>query len=63
VRDPACPPLVSDQSNGTTGFQEALVACHGRQIRDPQHPDWSPEAKHLDLLRREMFKGEARHYQ
>ena len=31
--------LVSDQANGTTGFQETLMAYHGRPIRDPQHPD------------------------
>ena len=31
--------LVSDQANGTTGFQEALLAYHGMPIRDAQHPD------------------------
>lgn len=53
--------LVSDQANGTTGFQEALLAYHGKPIRDAQHPDWRPEPKHLDWHSREVFKGEARH--
>ena len=53
--------LVSDQANGTTGFQEALMAYHGKPIRDPQHPDWRPEPRHLEWHGREVFKGEARH--
>jgi len=54
--------LVSDQANGTKGFQRSLLAYHGKPIRDPQHPDWKPEPRHLDWHRREVFKGEARHY-
>src|SRR5262249_39734493 len=38
--------LVSDQANGTTGFQEALMAHHGKPIRDPQNPDCRPEPRH-----------------
>jgi putative restriction endonuclease len=53
--------LVSDQANGTSGFQETLLAFHGKPIRDAQHPDWRPEPKHLDWHGREVFKGEARH--
>jgi putative restriction endonuclease len=53
--------LVSDQVNGTAGFQESLMAFHGKAIRDPQHPDWKPEPKHLDWHGREVFKGQARH--
>lgn len=53
--------LVSDQANGTTGFQEALLAFHGKPIRDAQHPDWRPEPKHLEWHGREVFKGDARH--
>jgi putative restriction endonuclease len=40
--------LVSNQANALTGFQEALLAYHGRPIRDPQHPDRRPEPRHLD---------------
>jgi putative restriction endonuclease len=53
--------LVSDQANGTAGFQETLLAYHGRPIREAQHPDWQPEPKHLDWHGREVFKGAARH--
>ena len=53
--------LVSDQANGTKGFQEALLAYHGKLIRDAQHPDWRPESQHLDWHGREVFTGEARH--
>jgi putative restriction endonuclease len=53
--------LVSDQANGTTGFQETLMTHHGKPIRDPQHPHWRPEPKHLDWHAREVFKGAARH--
>jgi putative restriction endonuclease len=54
--------LVSDQANGTTGFQETLLAYHGKRIREAQHPDWQPEPKHLEWHGREVFKGEARHW-
>lgn len=53
--------LVSDQANGSTGFQEALMAYHGKPIREAQHPDWQPEGRHLEWHGREVFKGEARH--
>lgn len=52
--------LVSDQANGTIGFQEAMMAFHGKPIRAPQHPDWRPNIEHLTWHGREVFKGEAR---
>lgn len=53
--------LVSDQANGTTGFNEALMAHHGRPIREAQRPEWKPMGDHLEWHGREVFKGEARH--
>lgn len=53
--------LVSDQANGTTGFQEALLSYHGKPICDPRHPDWKPEPRHPEWHGREVFKGVARH--
>ena len=32
--------LVSDRAHGTIGFEEWLMAHHGRPLRDPQRPDW-----------------------
>ncbi|HEX4611689.1 MAG TPA: HNH endonuclease [Urbifossiella sp.] len=53
--------LVSDQANGTTGFHESLMTFHGKPVRTPQRPDWSPAPTHLEWHGREVFKGEARH--
>lgn len=53
--------LVSDQANGSAGFQEVLLAFHGKPISEPQNPGWKPEAVHLDWHGQEVFKGEARH--
>jgi putative restriction endonuclease len=53
--------LVSDQANGTTGFNESLMAFHGKPIRTAQRPEWHPEPGHLEWHGREVFKGEARH--
>jgi putative restriction endonuclease len=53
--------LVSDLMNGTSGFQETLLAFHGKPVRQPQRPDWTPEPHHLAWHGREVFKGEARH--
>lgn len=54
--------LISDQVNGTAGFQENLLAYHGWPIRSPQRPDWKPELAHLEWHGPEVFKGEARHH-
>jgi len=53
--------LVSDEANGTAGFQESLMACHWKSIRLPQRPDWAPESGHAEWHGRKVFKGEARH--
>jgi putative restriction endonuclease len=53
--------LVSDQANGSTGFDEALMRHHGQKVRPPQRPEWSPAADHLGWHAREVFKGQARH--
>jgi putative restriction endonuclease len=53
--------LVSDQANGTAGFQEVLMAHHGKPVRPSQRREWKPEAAFLDWHGREVFKGEARH--
>jgi putative restriction endonuclease len=52
--------LVSDQANGTAGFEEALLRHHGRPVRPPQCADWRPKPDFLDWHRREVFKGAPR---
>jgi putative restriction endonuclease len=53
--------LVSDKANGPAGFQECLLAHHGKPLRSAQHPNWKPLPEHLAWHGREVFKGEARH--
>ena len=53
--------LVSDQSNGTEGFESSLLRYHATRVRSPQRPDWSPAAQHLEWHEKEVFKGNARH--
>ena len=53
--------LVSDQANGSTGFQESLLGYHGKKVRGPQRPEWNPHASFVDWHGKEVFKGAARH--
>jgi putative restriction endonuclease len=53
--------LVSDQANGTAGFEEALLRHHGKRVRQAQRPEWAPEPGFLDWHGRQVFKGAARH--
>jgi putative restriction endonuclease len=53
--------LVSDQANGSMGFDEALLRYHGSRVRAPQRPDHRPHADFVDWHGREVFKGAARH--
>ena len=52
--------LVSDQANGSTGFEGALMRHHGKPVRAAQRPEWRPAPDHLGWHAREVFKGEAR---
>jgi putative restriction endonuclease len=52
--------LVSDQVNGTTGF-ELLMRHHATCIRPAQRPEWNPDPAYLDWHLKEVFKGEPRH--
>jgi putative restriction endonuclease len=54
--------LVSDQTHGTQGFQEALLRHHGQPVRPPQRPEWRPAPAALRWHFREVFKGAARHF-
>jgi putative restriction endonuclease len=53
--------LVSDQANGSSGFQELLMVHHGKPVRSPQRPEWAPQESHLAWHGREVFKGSGRH--
>src|SRR5215469_13726089 len=49
--------FVSDQAHGTDGFHETLLRHHGRTIRLPQRPEWSPDPSFAEWHGREVFKG------
>jgi putative restriction endonuclease len=53
--------LVSEQANGSTGLEEALLRYHGVQVRPPQRPEYRPAPEHLDWHAREVFRRPARH--
>jgi putative restriction endonuclease len=53
--------LVSDQANGTDGFQDGLLRHHGKAARSAQRPEWNPKRDFLAWHGREVFKGKARH--
>ncbi len=53
--------LVSEQANGTAGFEEALLRHHNKPVRQAQRPEWRPAHVHLDWHAKEVFKGKARH--
>jgi len=36
---------VSDQANGSTGFQESQLSHRGKKIRLPERPEWNPHAR------------------
>jgi len=51
---------VSEFVHGTVGFQEWLMAFHGREIRPPQRPSYYPEEAFVKWHVREVFRGYAR---
>ena len=53
--------LVSNQANGSGGFNEVLLSFHSKPIRTPERPELSPHMSFLDWHGTEVFKGEARH--
>jgi putative restriction endonuclease len=53
--------LVSEQANGTTGFQEFILRYHGTPVRPPQRPEYRPRADFVGWHAKEVFKKVARH--
>jgi putative restriction endonuclease len=52
---------VSDLANGSAGFNEWLMAFHGKQIMPPQRPSYYPQLKFVSWHVKEVFKGYQRH--
>lgn len=52
---------VSEHAHGTGGFEEWLMAFHGKRLRAPQSPDYYPEARYLKWHLREVFRAPSRY--
>ncbi len=52
--------VVAENTHGTHGFTEWLLAYHGKEIRSPQRPSYYPEPKFVAWHVKEVFKGYAR---
>ena len=52
--------MVSDEANGSVGFQEWLMRFHGEKINCPQRQSYYPEAEFISWHVREVFKGDYR---
>jgi putative restriction endonuclease len=53
--------LVSEHAHGTSGFDEWLMAFHGRPMRVPQRPDYQPRDEFLKWHAREVFRSPSRY--
>ncbi|MFO7931948.1 MAG: HNH endonuclease [Desulfosalsimonas sp.] len=51
---------VSELAHGTTGFDDWLMAFHGKRIHSPQRQSYYPEPGFVNWHIREVFKGYAR---
>jgi len=51
---------VAESARGSRGFDDWLMKFHGREIRSPIHPDYSPNQQYINWHEREVFKGKAR---
>lgn len=51
---------VSEQVHGTSGFEEWVLAFHGRPLRSPQRKEYLPVAGYLRWHWKEVFRGPAR---
>lgn len=52
---------VSDRAHGTKGFEEWLMAFHGKDLTKPQRPTYYPKPKFISWHVSEVFQGEGRH--
>jgi putative restriction endonuclease len=53
--------IVSESAHGTRGFQEWVVAYHGKEIRPPQRPNYYPHEDWISWHVREVFQGPGRY--
>jgi putative restriction endonuclease len=51
---------VSEEASGICGFQEAILAFHGKRLRSPIQQEARPAAEFIDWHWREVFRGKPR---
>ena len=52
---------VSEHTHGTIGFNEWLMAFHGKPIRSPQRPTYVADTQFINWHVREVFRGPSRY--
>jgi len=52
--------MVSDEANGSAGFQEWLMRFHGQQLKFPQRPSYYPDERFVSWHVKEVFQGDYR---
>jgi len=52
--------MVSDEANGSEGFQEWLMRFHGQQLKFPQRQSYYPEEEYVSWHVKEVFQGDFR---
>ena len=52
--------MVSDEANGSAGFQEWLMRFHGQHLKFPQRQSYYPDGKFVSWHVKEVFQGEYR---
>ena len=52
--------MVSDEANGSAGFQEWLMRFHGQELKFPQRKSYYPDEKYISWHVNEVFQGEFR---
>lgn len=52
---------VAEEANGSCGLEEWLMRYHGKPVRSPIRPDYSPKDTYLDWHFREVFRGPGRY--
>ena len=49
--------MVSDEANGSAGFQEWLMRYHGQVLQFPQRKSYYPDEKYTSWHVKEVFQG------
>ena len=49
--------MVSDEANGSDGFQEWLMRFHGQQLKFPQRQSYYPDEEYVSWHVKEVFQG------